>query len=97
MASFRHLGRFPVVCFHHKKNKAVLLRCGQPLCGTSHKRCREDVTLLNACLPSLGKGKVLDIRPSSVAQSHMSKGNSKMCLCSLCSYLKENCFLKVEV
>jgi len=30
--------------------------------------------MLNACLLSLNRGKILDIRPQSIAQSHMSKG-----------------------
>ena len=30
--------------------------------------------MLNACLPSLSKGKVLDVRPQSTAQQHTSKG-----------------------
>ena len=74
VAGYRHLQRFPVLCFHHGKTQAVLLRGGQPLCGPLHKRCKEDVALLNACLPSLSKGKVLDIRQPSTAQQHMSKG-----------------------
>lgn len=72
--SFRHFCRFPILCFHHKKNKAVLMRCSQPLCGPAHKRCREDEKLLNACLHSLTRGKILDVRPQATAQMHMSKG-----------------------
>ena len=30
--------------------------------------------MLNACLASLSRGKILDIRPQSIAQSHTSKG-----------------------
>ncbi|XP_064382169.1 myotubularin-related protein 9-like [Halichondria panicea] len=73
-ASYRHQGRFPMVCFHHKKSGAVLIKCGQPLVGPTSKRCREDVSILNACLPGLSKGKVMDIRSQSIAQQHMSKG-----------------------
>ena len=136
VASFRHLGRFPVLAFHHKKNQvslidlfsliprlpgnkamhdlsafssnalldvsststpppspppppllllccysllqASLVRCGQPLCGPTQKRCKEDVQMLNACLASLSRGKILDIRPQSIAQSHTSKGRSSL-------------------
>ncbi len=63
-----------MVCFHHKKSGAVLIKCGQPLVGPTSKRCREDVSILNACLPGLSKGKVMDIRSQSIAQQHMSKG-----------------------
>lgn len=74
VANFRHSKRFPMLCFHHRYNNAVLLRSSQPLCGPSHKRCREDVRLLNACLPSLSRGKVLDVRPQDVAKQHTSRG-----------------------
>ena len=78
-----------MICYHHSRTQAVLVRCGQPLCGPSHKRCREDINLLNACLPSLSKGRVLDIRPQSVAQQHMSKGMLRCidCLCSQWGHL----------
>ncbi len=65
-----------MVCYHHKKNGAVLVKCGQPLVGPASKRCREDVSILNACLPGLNKGKVLDIRSQTTAQQHMNKGES---------------------
>ncbi len=63
-----------MVCFHHKKSRAVLIKRGKPLVGLTSKRCREDVSILNACLPGLSKGKVMDIRSQSIAQHHMSKG-----------------------
>ena len=80
------MSRFPTICYHHSRTQAVLVRCGQPLCGPSHKRCREDVNLLNACLPGLSKGRVLDIRPQSVAQQHMSKGAVQSVLCIDCAH-----------
>lgn len=74
VAAFRQHGRFPVMCFHHAKNLAVLMRCGQPLCGSSQKRCREDISLLNSCLQSIGKGRILDVRTQQKAQHQVSKG-----------------------
>ena len=51
------------------------MRCGQPRVGPGQRnRCKEDVQLLNACLPSLSKGRVLDTRSQEVAAAHMSKG-----------------------
>ena len=74
MAPFRHGQRFPIVCFHHQLNNAVLVKCGQPLCGHTRKKVKEDVSMLNAYLPSRSRGKIIDIRPQSVANQHMSKG-----------------------
>ena len=55
----------------------MIMRCGQPNVGPGQKkRCKEDIQLLNACLPSLAKGKVLDTRPQEVAMAHMSKGRA---------------------
>ncbi len=53
---------------------AVLVKCGQPLCGHTHKKNKEDVSMLNAYLPSRIRGRIIDIRPQSVATQHMSKG-----------------------
>jgi myotubularin-related protein 9 len=51
------------------------MRCGQPRVGPGRKqRCKADEQLLNACLPSLSKGKVLDTRSQEVAATHVSKG-----------------------
>lgn len=64
----------------HRKTKAVIVRCGQPRIGPGHKnRCKEDVQLLNACLPSLSKGRVLDTRSQDVAAANMSKGRALSC------------------
>ncbi len=62
-----------MVCFHHKKSGAVLIKCGQPLVGPTSKRCRGDVSILNTCLPGLSKGKVMDIRSQSIAQQHIAQ------------------------
>ena len=50
------------------------MKCGQPLSGPSHKRCREDISYLNACLQGLGKGRIIDVRSQHVAQNKISKG-----------------------
>ena len=50
------------------------MKCGQPLCGSAQKRCREDILLLNQCLQSVGKGRILDVRTQQKAQHQTSKG-----------------------
>ena len=63
------------VLWRHRKTQAVIVRCGQPQVGPGQRnRSKEDEQLLNACLPSLSKGKVLDTRPQEVVTAHMSKG-----------------------
>lgn len=74
VASVRHGNRFPVVCYHHSPTGAVLVRCGQPLCGHTQRKLKEDVSMLNAYLPSRSRGRVIDVRPQNIAQQHMSKG-----------------------
>ena len=66
----------------HTHTQAALLRSSQPLVGPGQKRCREDVQLLNACLHSMAKGRVLDVRSQQQAHNHMSKGT---CTCTVCS------------
>lgn len=57
----------------------MIVRCSQPKIGPGHKqRCKEDEQLLNACLPSISKGKILDTRPQEVAVAHMSKGMTSL-------------------
>lgn len=50
------------------------MRCGQPLCGPNQKRCREDVHMLNHCLQSRGKGRVVDCRSVEQTKQHAGKG-----------------------
>jgi myotubularin-related protein 9 len=73
VAAFRQQARFPILCYHHPKNKAVILRCGEPLCGPNQKRCREDINLLNSSL-QLDKGHIMDTRTKQLALQHTSKG-----------------------
>ncbi|XP_019851708.1 PREDICTED: myotubularin-related protein 9-like [Amphimedon queenslandica] len=73
VASFRQHGKFPILSYYNSKQRSVILRCGEPLCGTTLKRCKEDIKLLNSCL-KIGKGRIFDIRTQQAAQHHMSKG-----------------------
>ena len=54
--------------------KAVLMKCGQLLCGSSQRHCREDITFLNSCLQCVGKGRIIDVRTQHKTQRHTSKG-----------------------
>jgi len=74
VAGFRDGRRFPIVCFHCHRTKAVLVRCGQPLCGYNQKKVKEDATMLNAYLPSRSRGKIIDVRSSGMASHHVGKG-----------------------
>ena len=66
-----------------RKTQAVVVRCGQPRVGPGHKlRCKEDEQLLNACLPSISKGKILDTRPQEVTLTHMNKGMMSLSMTS---------------
>ena len=57
------------------------MRCGQPLMGSGQKRCRADVQLLNACLQSVGKGRVFDTRSQHQAHHHTGKGMGMSPVC----------------
>eukprot|EP00731_Ephydatia_muelleri_P011045 Em0005g1631a len=74
IAVFRQSGRFPVLCYHHRKNEGALLRCGQPLRGSGQKYSADDIKLLNMCLTGKRRGQVLDVRSQSTAYHHTSKG-----------------------
>ena len=52
--------------------KAVLMKCGQLMCGSSQKHC---ITFLNSCLQCVGKGRIIVVRTQHKAQHHTS--NSK--------------------
>ncbi|XP_014613270.1 PREDICTED: myotubularin-related protein 9 [Polistes canadensis] len=72
-ASFRDGGRFPVLCYRHEGG-SVLLRSGQPMCGATGKRCKEDERLLNAVLRPGRRGYIVDTRSVTQAQSSRAKG-----------------------
>ncbi|XP_029972206.1 myotubularin-related protein 9 isoform X2 [Salarias fasciatus] len=73
-AKFRQGGRFPVLCYYHKKNGMVIMRSSQPLPGANRKRCREDELLLQAVMGDSDKGYVIDTRSSQQAQQARMTG-----------------------
>lgn len=82
VAKFRQGGRFPVLCYHHRKNGMVIMRSSQPLTGANRKRCREDELLLQAVIDGSDKGYIIDTRSSQQAQQARMTGGgfeSKSC------------------
>ncbi|GIY67345.1 myotubularin-related protein 9 [Caerostris darwini] len=74
VAGFRQFGRFPVLSYYHKENKAALLRCSQPMVGANNRRCKEDERLLNVVLGSGKKGYIIDTRSQNIALLARTKG-----------------------
>ncbi|XP_074104734.1 myotubularin-related protein 9 [Cotesia typhae] len=72
-AAFREGGRFPVLCYRHEGG-SILFRSGQPLCGATGKRCKEDERLLNVVLGAGRRGYIIDTRSSNQAQSARARG-----------------------
>ncbi|KAM9842624.1 myotubularin-related protein 9 isoform 2-T2 [Aulostomus maculatus] len=84
-AKFRQGGRFPILCYYHRKNGMVILRSSQPLTGANRKRCREDELLLQAVIAESDKGYIIDTRSSQQAQQARMTGGgfeSKSCYIS---------------
>ncbi|XP_054470192.1 myotubularin-related protein 9-like isoform X2 [Anoplopoma fimbria] len=74
-AKFRQGGRFPVLCYYHRKNGMVIMRSSQPLTGANRKRCREDEQLLQAVIDGSDKGFIIDTRSSQQAlQARLTGG-----------------------
>ncbi|XP_063353949.1 myotubularin-related protein 9 [Pelmatolapia mariae] len=73
-AKFRQGGRFPVLCYYHKKNGMVIMRSSQPLLGANRKRCKEDELLLQAVIEGSDKGYIIDTRSSQQAQQARMTG-----------------------
>lgn len=75
MATYRQLRRLPIVRYLHPKTKVALLVAGQPLVGSSSRRCYEDERMFRSILqatpnPSDDKpvtGYIIDLRTSSDA------------------------------
>nr|XP_057946461.1 myotubularin-related protein 9 isoform X1 [Doryrhamphus excisus] len=85
VAKFRQGGRFPVLCYYHRKNGMVILRSGQPLAGANRKRCKEDELLLRCVIEGSDKGYIIDTRsPQQAQQARMMGGGfeSKSCYSS---------------
>ncbi|XP_038127498.1 myotubularin-related protein 9-like isoform X2 [Cyprinodon tularosa] len=75
VAKFRQAGRFPVLCYYHRKNGMVIMRSSQPLTGANRKRCKEDELLLQAVIDDSDKGFIIDTRSSQqVQQARMTGG-----------------------
>lgn len=74
IAKFRSGGRFPILSYFHKSNRAMLLRSSQPLVGPSSKRCKDDERMLNTIIGPGKRGFILDTRPANLAQLAKSKG-----------------------
>nr|XP_002129995.1 myotubularin-related protein 9 isoform X2 [Ciona intestinalis] len=72
-AEFRQDGRFPILSYYHT-NRRVVMRCGQPMTGTSNKRCKEDEKMINIILGPAHRGYILDLRTSQSATNARSKG-----------------------
>ena len=52
-----------------------MMRCSQPLTGTSGKRCKEDEKLVNAVLGIGKRGYIVDTRSLSIAKAAQKEGN----------------------
>ncbi|XP_032900714.1 myotubularin-related protein 9-like isoform X2 [Amblyraja radiata] len=61
-ATFRHGGRFPVLCYWHQRTRMVILRSSQPLTGVNGRRCVEDEGVLAAALRPGEVGFIIDTR-----------------------------------
>ena len=73
-ARFRHGCRFPIIVYYNKKTGASLLRSGQPMVGSTQKKCDPDKRLLNACLVPRARGRIIDTRTKSHVSQWVSKG-----------------------
>lgn len=73
-SQFRSGGRFPVLSYYHKPTKSFMMRCGQPLLGSSKKRCKEDETILKSPLQIGKKGYIFDLRDFNTMKNAKSKG-----------------------
>lgn len=73
VANFRCMGRYPILSYLHKPNRAVIVRSGQPMVGPSNKRCKEDERLLTAIIGNQ-RGHIIDTRHENIAQLAKTKG-----------------------
>lgn len=73
VAQFRCLGRFPILSYLHKPNRAVIVRSGQPMVGPGNKRCKEDERLLTTIIGNQ-RGHIIDTRHENIAQLAKTKG-----------------------
>ncbi|XP_068124972.1 myotubularin-related protein 9-like [Hyperolius riggenbachi] len=77
-AAFRKGCRFPILCYYHANNKAVLLRSAQPaMFGSIYRGWEEDEMLLNAVLVvGQGCGFIIDIHNEKEVKQVRRKGSS---------------------
>lgn len=73
VAQFRCLGRFPVLSYLHKPNRAVIVRSGQPMIGPSNRRCKDDEKLMNTIIGNK-RGYIIETRTQNIAQLAKTKG-----------------------
>ncbi|KAJ7988994.1 hypothetical protein DPEC_G00314950 [Dallia pectoralis] len=74
VARFRQGGRFPVLCYYHRKTDTVIMRSSQPLTGANKKRCKEDELLLQAVIDGSELGYIIDTRSNQQAQQARMTG-----------------------
>uniref|UniRef100_A0A8C6TU68 Zgc:154055 n=1 Tax=Neogobius melanostomus TaxID=47308 RepID=A0A8C6TU68_9GOBI len=85
VSKFRQGGRFPVLCYYHRKNGMVIMRSSQPLIGANKKRCREDECLLQAVIGSSDRGYIIDTRSGQQSQqARMTGGGFEPKSCYSC-------------
>jgi len=73
VAQFRCLGRFPILSYLHKPNRAVIVRSGQPMVGPGNKRCKEDERLLTTIIGNQ-RGHIIDTRHENISELAKKKG-----------------------
>jgi len=73
VAGFRCLGRFPILSYLHKPNRAVIVRSSQPMTGPSNKRCKEDERLMNVIIGNK-RGYIIETRTQNISQLAKTKG-----------------------
>lgn len=54
------------------------MRSGQPMVGTSSKRCRDDERLIKTVLGNQKRGYIIETRTQNLAQLARSKGSCKL-------------------
>uniref|UniRef100_A0A8C7ZN91 Myotubularin 1 n=1 Tax=Oryzias sinensis TaxID=183150 RepID=A0A8C7ZN91_9TELE len=76
VAAFRSRGRIPVLSWIHRENKAVIVRCSQPLVGMSGKRNKDDERYLDLIREANDTTKltIYDARPSVNAVANKATG-----------------------
>lgn len=77
VATFRSRNRIPVLSWIHPENRAVIVRCSQPLVGVGGKRSRDDEKYLDVIRETnrqTSKLTIYDARPSVNAVANKATG-----------------------